>query len=63
MDTIIQVQGLSKACISGLSPQKHRKQLFEQVEVQFQEADYPNRVGELFENVIRFFRGEQADGD
>lgn len=46
------------ATILGLSPQKHRKQLFEQVGVQFQEANYPDliRVGELCEETACLYK-------
>lgn len=48
--------------ILGLSPQDDRKQLFEQVGVQFQESNYPDKikVGELCEETACLYK-EAAD--
>lgn len=44
--------------ILGLDPEKNRKQLFEQVGVQFQEVNYPDKmkVGELCEETACLYR-------
>lgn len=47
-----------QVCIMGLDPCKDRKQLFEQVGVQFQESNYPDkiRVKELCEETACLYR-------
>lgn len=51
--------------ILGLDPQENRKQLFEQVGVQFQESNYPDkiRVRELCEETACLYRQPSAYGE
>lgn len=48
--------------ILGLNPWEHRKQLFEQVGVQFQESNYPDKikVGELCQETACLYRQPSA---
>lgn len=51
--------------ILGLNPWENRKQLFEQVGVQFQESNYPDKikVGELCEETACLYRQPSAYGE
>lgn len=51
-----------KIRILGLDPQKNRKQLFNEVGVQFQEANYPDKIkaGELCEETACLYRHPAA---